>query len=372
MVNITATLPVEGVERAPQAYSVHSHLSVAEHVSVICSLLKVPASYPKEDLMLRASSFASQDLTYFDPDEPFASQWEEITANVFNVELNLCVNPVVRVNNLLDDIEDMMGAPVIDASRLKLLVYQAKKDITSDWAFAEGFIEAGGVDFLLDLVTLASGSTRGHMLDIIRESMSYVNGIDAVMDRPDIVRSFFRLLSPGNPTSVYRNIAELLLVLSVYHRDEGFDLIDSAARAIAGEDETKPYATLAILLGNGDVDVKGYALTLINTLIVSAPTAATADSLIVDLKDAGVVDILRNQDEIHDDWLLQVRLFEEKAQVPILSLTLRLEDDLRALTKANETLTVDMQLAASEADRRIRELESKLAALQVGCSCVCV
>lgn len=146
--------------------------------------------------------------------------------------------------------------------------------------------------------------------------MSYVTGMDEVCSTPDIVRELFALIDNEEGIKllivrlmplvlgVCRTALELLFIICSYS-DNGFTLIDTAAKSYAKEKDqglsfvsysftlSAPYANVINRLSAGDQDIKMNALTLLNVTMNSCADETALEELLKTWTTAGILEVLK-------------------------------------------------------------------------------
>lgn len=82
--------------------------------------------------------------------------------------------------------------------------------------------------------------------------MGYYNGLQTVLDKPDLVNTLFGLVS-AKAVTVSRQAVELLFVLCNYN---GWDLVNNAAQSSAEKQGKEPYHEIIAMLEQNDLDTR--------------------------------------------------------------------------------------------------------------------
>ena len=80
--------------------------------------------------------------------------------------------------------------------------------------------------------------------------MGYYNGLQNVLDRPELVDMLFGLVS-ATAVTVSRQAVELLFVLCNYN---GWELVNNAAKTVADQNGTEPYREIVAMLEQNDLN----------------------------------------------------------------------------------------------------------------------
>lgn len=82
--------------------------------------------------------------------------------------------------------------------------------------------------------------------------MGYYNGLQNVLDKPDVVHKLFDLVS-AKAVTVSRQAVELLFVLCNYN---GWELVNNAATKSAEQQGKEPYHEIIAMLEQNDLDTR--------------------------------------------------------------------------------------------------------------------
>jgi hypothetical protein len=138
---------------------------------------------------------------------------------------------------------------------------------------------------ILAVVERSEGNTQAYALNSLHAALTYVSGMAAMASEDESVAQLYRLLHSPVIT-VVRPSLELLFAL-VDFSNRGFDALTRAAKTIALERREVIFAVLASLLGSEELDIKVNVLTLVNTLLRTAPKKKKP-KLLLRLEDAGI------------------------------------------------------------------------------------
>ena len=86
----------------------------------------------------------------------------------------------------------------------------------------------------------------------IRCLMGYYNGLQTVLDKPDLVELLYGLVS-AKAVTVSRQAVELLFVLCNYN---GWELVNNAANNAAQQQGKEPYNEIISMLEQNDLDTR--------------------------------------------------------------------------------------------------------------------
>ncbi|EGG14163.1 actin binding protein [Cavenderia fasciculata] len=203
--------------------------------------------------------------------------------------------------------------------------------------FAESFIEQGGVDGILTSVTSAKGNAQTYALGALRACLEYVSGMDIITKTPALIKQLFALVD-SSVVGVCRSSLELLFVMCNIRREEGFNSIHLAAKALAQAQEKRPYANIVRLLDSGDLETKINSFTLLNVMLDCCPSEEKTQKLVKKWGDLGLHDKLRSLVEIQQkEFQIQLELYEDLTGIKLRTKASRLEEICKRLkTKLNE------------------------------------
>lgn len=91
---------------------------------------------------------------------------------------------------------------------------------------------------------------KAYGLTAVRCLMGYYNGLQNVLDRPELVDMLFGLVS-ATAVTVSRQAVELLFVLCNYN---GWELVNNAAKTVADQNGTEPYREIVAMLEQNDLN----------------------------------------------------------------------------------------------------------------------
>ena len=80
--------------------------------------------------------------------------------------------------------------------------------------------------------------------------MGYYNGLQNVLDQPELVDMLFDLVG-AKAVTVSRQAVELLFVLCNYN---GWELVNNAAQTVAKREGREPYQEIVAMLEQNDLD----------------------------------------------------------------------------------------------------------------------
>ena len=272
------------------------------------------------------------------------------------------VVPTMTVADVIDTLTyDDTASP-----RLRKMVFEMQGWVQNT-DFAEDFLDRDGLATLLRALKVAGGSLQGHLLQVVKGLLVYVNAIEQVAESPDLVEKIYALLIPpadGSPVNltVARSVLELLIVICGV-MPQGHQLVNDAAKKKAGIDG-QPYAVLVPLLGAADLLTVRTALTFMNILMSKrkAVDDLKAKNLLFRFKESGVLALLKPLSIVDDDGVKQqLAVFQRIANFTIprsweeaQKFKTLYEEMRRRYDQANESLFVYQQ---QQAKVRLMKLE---------------
>eukprot|EP00004_Rigifila_ramosa_P028834 TRINITY_DN993_c0_g1_i1.p1 TRINITY_DN993_c0_g1~~TRINITY_DN993_c0_g1_i1.p1 ORF type:complete len:956 (-),score=265.30 TRINITY_DN993_c0_g1_i1:45-2483(-) len=167
------------------------------------------------------------------------------------------------------------------------------------------------------------GNVQAYALQALRETLSYVSGMEAFLSTPDLVERLFSLVSSSSNTLVSRVSVELLFVVCAYDATEetnkgrGFTLVHNAAKFTAKSAGQEPYENVVSLFeSSGDLDTQINAITLLNILIRKSPTPKKKSKILLRLQNLNFQAIIQKKQASATDGLLkeQISIFVEESQ----------------------------------------------------------
>ena len=121
-----------------------------------------------------------------------------------------------------------------------------------DAGFAEELIARNGLEILLRMVKQTERNIQAYALTAVRCLMGYYNGLQNVLDAPELVELLVELVG-SRAVTVSRQAVELLFVLCNYN---GWRLVHSAAQSIAKAQSREPYSDIFAMLQQNDLDTR--------------------------------------------------------------------------------------------------------------------
>lgn len=180
--------------------------------------------------------------------------------------------------------------------RKRLLLHELTQSITNA-EYAEQFLEEDGLSIVLQQVKSTTGNVQGHLLQVVRGLLLYVNAMDQVAESPDLVDKIYGFLVPppdGTPInlSVAKPTLEILIVICGM-LEQGHKLINQAAKRRIGVG-VQPYSPLINLLASNDLNTVHNTILLMNILLKKKKDSSDlkAKKLVFRWKECGLMSLL--------------------------------------------------------------------------------
>eukprot|EP00761_Pharyngomonas_kirbyi_P007266 gb/GECH01007276.1/.p1 GENE.gb/GECH01007276.1/~~gb/GECH01007276.1/.p1 ORF type:complete len:1157 (+),score=382.43 gb/GECH01007276.1/:1-3471(+) len=224
-----------------------------------------------------------------------------------NQIVELVERPSIKAQKVINNLESEKE------SNMRQALTHLKTQLQQE-GFAEEFIQNKGILVLASLIHKTKGNIQGYLLGALRDGLSYVSGMNAVMESPQIIKEIYQVTGiEVHNTTVYKNALEILIVICSYVED-GFKMIHETAKGYSSHLGEEAYHNFIDLLNNNDLDVQLKTLTLMNLMAKKAQTDRKQKRLVFYWKKAGIIDLIRDKESNH----LETKLPEIQTQIDLL------------------------------------------------------
>lgn len=200
---------------------------------------------------------------------------------------------------------------------IKNLMFKLKNYLAIDH-FAEEFISYEGIKYILDIINTASGNTLSYAMNAFISLLGFMNGLEYTKENKEVIAKLYEILYHDEKINVINFTLSLFTIIIGFLQDEGVEYFISSAQEYAKNTNTKIYSKLVECIDDPNADIKKNALLIITSLISFSFDKAKQSQLLVQFKDAGLLDYLeKNIKDYSPEFQVQLNIFQQTTKLII-------------------------------------------------------
>ena len=196
-------------------------------------------------------------------------------------------------------------------TKIKLTIFNIKKNYLKVDMFAEEFISYEGIKYLVSFLQHSSGNIRVYALEVLSKLLDFQSSTDYIRKTNEIIDTLYEILMKSDTLNC--SIYTLNALIGIISQDEEktMYLID-VAENYAKKSVTKIFSQVIDLLLNNSNTIKGKALLFINVLL-NFCDSSKLPKLLIQFKEAGIYEVLEKNAKNRDkDFQEQLTNFQMK------------------------------------------------------------
>ena len=320
--------------------------------NIFCIIPKLPLKKRKKNNDLESSASDNDD----ENEDENVHEDSEINDNFFSQEngyqkslsevLNETTLPLDNENTTEENSDEStnLALKIItqmkseNASDVKQILFSLKDFFQSDSNLVYEFIEAGGLQCLVDIGTNNSEQNlKNFVLRSLGQLMLYVDGMKGVIENNKAIELLYSLISSSSKL-VVKTAIKLLLVFIDYN-DTNYILLIQAIKKVSEHEEEKPWSYIAKHMcdvENLDEELCTFAFTLLNKTLYEIDDQSTFYEQTDYLEELGIENITIKVDELNCTSLIE--------EIQLYNVALKQEDGLQVTEEDISALYQDSSL----------------------------
>ena len=205
-----------------------------------------------------------------------------------NINIDETNNPTGAEITRIDTLSSMDEKKL---NKIKLTIFNLKKNYLDVDMFAEEFISYEGIKFLISFLQLTSGNLRTYTIEAINKLLDFQSSTDYIKKRNEIIDTLYEILMTSDTINCSLFTLNTLITIMSQDEEKAMYLID-VAENYAKKSVTQIFSQIiALFLNNKNTSIKGKALLFINVLL-NYCDSGKLPRLILQLKEAGIYEAL--------------------------------------------------------------------------------
>ena len=234
----------------------------------------------KTIVMKNCTSFSKQIIEQLREEEARYKQGKNIDAD----ESISSGSEITRMDTLSSMDEKKMN-------KIKLTIFNLKKNYLYVDMFAEEFISYEGIKYLISFLQLTSGNLRTYAIEALNKLLSFESSDDYIRKSKEIVDTLYDILMKSDTINCSLFTMNTLIRIISQGEEKTMYLID-VAENYAKKSVTQIFSQIVSLLSNSkDANIKAKTLLFINVLF-NFCESGRLPKLILQFKEAGIYEAL--------------------------------------------------------------------------------
>ena len=243
--------------------------------------LKDFKKHKKTIVMKNCTIFSKQIIEQLREEEARYKQGKNIDVDE---STNSSGSDITRIDTLSSMDEKKMN-------KIKLTIFNLKKNYLYVDMFAEEFISYEGIKYLISFLQLTSGNLRTYAIEALNKLLSFESSDDYIRKSNEIIDTLYEILMKSDTINCSLFTMNTLIRIISQGEEKTMYLID-VAENYAKKSVTQIFSQIvSLLLISKDANIKGKTLLFINVLF-NFCDSGRLPKLILQFKEAGIYEAL--------------------------------------------------------------------------------
>ena len=196
-------------------------------------------------------------------------------------------------------------------TKIKLTIFNIKKNYLEVDMFAEEFISYEGIKYLMSFLQHTSGNLRVYALEILNKLLDFQSSTDYIRKTNEIIDTLYEILMKSDTLNCSLFTLNTLIGIISQDEEKTMYLID-VAENYAKKSVTQIFSQVIEILSMNSNAIKGKALFFINVLL-NFCDPSKLPKLLIQFKEAGIYEVLEKNAKIREkDFQEQLTNFQMK------------------------------------------------------------
>ena len=208
------------------------------------------------------------------------------------------ISTVASLKGILKLFENTDNLNTKEANQLSQIVFFLKNSLEVD-SFAEEFISYDGLKCLIEVVEVTKGNTRSYALDSLISLFNFKNANEYIKENPNVVQNMYYIIAgianninDAANTATIKNILMIFKILCEYLKDDGIDIIISAAETYSEKSGVKPFLEIVGFLAASEYLVKINVISLVTSMIRNSERKSKQAKVLSYFNEAGLTKLI--------------------------------------------------------------------------------
>ena len=194
-------------------------------------------------------------------------------------------------NSEISRVETLSSMDEKKTTKIKLTIFNLKRNYLEVDMFAEEFISYEGIKFLISFLQLTSGNLRTYAIEALNKLLTFQSSTDYIRKRKEIIDTLYEILMKSDTINCSLFTLNTLIAIISQDEEKAMYLID-VAENYAKKSVTQIFSQIVALLSNNkNVTIKGKTLFFINVLL-NFCESGKLPKLLIQFKEAGIYEAL--------------------------------------------------------------------------------